>query len=363
MEKTNIPYEVQNILPNRKLFYLPYLIDGKQTDLYFLKNRNNMYAAITNYGGRIVSLLVPDKNNVLTDIIVGPGSIDRFRSSKEHYFGATIGRFGNRIAKGKFKIDNDEYVLSKNENDTTLHGGIKGFQDVIWDVAQENKSVLKLSYLSKDGEEGFPGNMNVNVVFSLTDENELKIDYKATCDKKTIVNLTNHAFFNLNGQDEIPIFNHLLKINANYFTPVDNDLIPLGNMESVEGSPFDFRELTSIQHNIEKYKLKGYDHNFVLSGDNSNELNFALTLISPETGIQMDIYTKEPCILFYSGAGMSGENTMKAGKKDNYATALVLETHQFPDAPNQKSFPSSILQPGDIFETSSVYKFDVNTKI
>ncbi len=360
MDNRFIQNEVKNILPDRKFFFLPYTIDGKQTDLFFLRNDNNMYAAITNYGGRLVSLLVPDKNNKLIDVIVGPDSIDRFRSSKEHYFGATIGRFGNRIAKGKFKIDNKEYILSKNENDTTLHGGIKGFQDVVWDAVQEDRTTLRLNYLSTDGEEGFPGNANVKVVFSLNNDNELKIVYEAISDKKTIINLTNHAFFNLNGQTETKILNHLMQVNADYFTPVDKDLIPIGKLQSVTGTPFDFRKLTSIQDNITKYNLKSYDNNLVLNQNKSGNLNFAVKLISPETGIQMEIFTDEPCVLFYNGGGMKGENIMKNGKKDALATALVLETQQFPDAPNQKTFPSALLEPGHIFKTTSVYRFVVN---
>jgi aldose 1-epimerase len=355
--------EAKKLLPDRKLFHLPYKIDGKQTDLFFLKNKKNMHAAITNYGGRIVSLLVPDRNNQLTDIIIGPGSIDRFRASKERYFGATIGRFGNRIAKGKFKIDDKEYTLSRNENDTTLHGGVKGFQDVVWDATQENESTLRLSYLSKDGEEGFPGNLNVSVLFTLTDNNELKIDYEAVCDQKTIVNLTNHAFFNLAGQNEVPIGDHLLQINADQYTPVDNELIPLGNLEAVAGTEFDFRELTPIHKNITKFGIVGYDINFVLNKNHSALFDHAVTVISPETGIQMNILTQEPCLLFYSGQGMKSENVLKNGKRDAFSSALVLETHQFPDAPNQKDFPSSVLKPGETFRTSSVYQFKINTHI
>jgi aldose 1-epimerase len=349
--------KLQSILPDRQLFCLPYLIDGKQTDLYFIQNNTGIIAAITNYGARLVSLIVPDKDNNLVDVIIGPGSIDGFRASKERYFGATIGRFGNRIANGKFTLDGKEYILSKNENNTTLHGGIKGFQDVVWEALQINENILKFSYLSKDGEEGFPGNLNVDVIYSLTDDNKLIIDYVATSDKRTIINLTNHAFFNLNGQNEIPVFNHIMQINADHYTPVDAALIPIGSIAPVLDSPFDFRKAIPIQTNVDAYNIQGYDINLVLNPANSDDLNFAVSLQSPLTGIQMNIYTKEPCILFYSGGGMKGENTLKNGRKDTFSTALVLETHQFPDAPNQKSFPLIIIEPGTTFETRSVYEF------
>ncbi|HTH31144.1 MAG TPA: aldose epimerase family protein, partial [Lacibacter sp.] len=253
-------------------------IDGKQTALYVLKNKNNMQAAITNYGGRLVSLLVPDANNDLVDVVVGFDSVQQFKASTEPYFGATIGRYGNRIAKGKFKLDGKEYSLYSNNGPNTLHGGKKGFQDVVWDAKQMDDSALVLTYLSKDGEEGYPGNLSVKVTYTLTAENELKLDYEATTDKKTVVNLTNHAFFNLNGQGSGTINNHQLMINADLYTPVDSTLIPLGENETVVNTAFDFRKLTAIGARVDADEVqlkngKGYDHNFVLNKHTGAGLN------------------------------------------------------------------------------------------
>ncbi|HZH94292.1 MAG TPA: aldose epimerase family protein, partial [Flavisolibacter sp.] len=247
-------------------------IDGKKTDLYILKNKAGMTAAITNYGGRLVSLLVPDKEGNMVDVVVGFGSVQGFIKSTEAYFGATIGRFGNRIAKGKFSLDGKQYTLFTNNGPNTLHGGKKGFGDVVWDATQPNDSTLELHYLSKDMEEGFPGNLDVKVTYSITGNNEFKCDYLATTDKKTVVNLTNHAFFNLNGEGSGTINNHVLQVNANEFTPVDSTLIPLGKHQPVEGTPFDFRKPTAIGARLtdstnQQIKFgNGYDHNFVLSG-------------------------------------------------------------------------------------------------
>ena len=244
-------------------------IDNKKTDLYFLKNSNGMQAAITNYGGRLVSLLVPDKNGKLTDVVIGFDSVQQYQSSTEPYFGATIGRYGNRIAKGKFTLDGKQYILATNNGTNTLHGGKKGFQYVVWDAKQTGDSILELTYLSKDMEEGYPGNLNVKVIYTLTNDNKLRLDYEATTDKKTVVNLTNHAFFNLNGQGSGTINNHVLIIHADNYTPVDSTLIPTGKIEPVANTPFDFRSPTMIGKSMDADDMqikngKGYDHNFVL---------------------------------------------------------------------------------------------------
>jgi aldose 1-epimerase len=339
-------------------------IDGKQTALYVLKNKNNMQAAITNYGGRLVSLLVPDANNDLVDVVVGFDSVQQFKASTEPYFGATIGRYGNRIAKGKFKLDGKEYSLYSNNGPNTLHGGKKGFQDVVWDAKQMDDSALVLTYLSKDGEEGYLGNLSVKVTYTLTAENELKLDYEATTDKKTVVNLTNHAFFNLNGQGSGTINNHQLMINADLYTPVDSTLIPLGENETVVNTAFDFRKLTAIGARVDADEVqlkngKGYDHNFVLNKHAGAGLNHAATVIADKTNIIMDVFTGEPGLQFYGGNFMQSKNTIKGGGKDNFRTAFCLETQHFPDSPNQPSFPSTILEPGQTYKTSSVYKFSV----
>ncbi|WP_276088223.1 aldose epimerase family protein [Pedobacter sp. JY14-1] len=337
-------------------------IDGKKTNLYVLKNKNNMQAYFTNYGGRLVSLLVPDSAGKLVDVVVGFDSVEGFEKSTEPYFGATIGRYGNRIAKGKFKLDGKEYTLALNNGQNTLHGGKKGFQYVVWDAAQPDAQTLVLTYLSKDGEEGYPGNLNVKVTYSLTDDNELKMDYEATTDKKTLCNLTNHAFFNLNGEGSGTILDHKLQIFADQYTPVDTTLIPLGKNEAVKGTPFDFTQPETIGKRIEADNAqlkagKGYDHNFVLNGTKVGSLNHAATVWGDKSGIVMDIYTQEPGLQFYSGNFMQGKNTFKGGAKDDFRTALALETQHFPDSPNQPAFPSTVLSPGQTYKTSSVYKF------
>ena len=349
------------MVPDRKDFQDA--IDGKKTDLYILKNGNGMTAAITNYGGRLVSLLVPDKNGKLTDVNVGFGSVKDYFSSSESYFGATIGRVGNRIARGKFTLDGKEYALFTNNGVNTLHGGKKGFQAVVWDAVQPNDTTLELSYVSKDGEEGFPGNLSVKVTYSLTSDNGFKCDYEATTDKKTVVNLTNHAFFNLNGEGSGSVNNHLLQINADQYTPVDSTLIPTGKIDLVEGTPLDFRKPTLIGARVgeqnEQLKFgRGYDHNYVLKGGAG--MKHVATVIGDKSGIQMDVYTEEPGLQFYGGNFMQSKNTFKGGTKDDFRTAFCLETQHFPDSPNQPSFPSIVLEPGKTYRTSSVYKFSVN---
>ncbi|WP_214227696.1 aldose epimerase family protein [Pedobacter sp. B4-66] len=338
-------------------------IDGKKTNLYVLKNKNNMQAAFTNYGGRLVSLLVPDKNGKLVDVVVGFDSVDGFVNSTEPYFGATIGRYGNRIAKGKFSLDGKPYTLATNNGQNTLHGGKKGFQAVVWDAAMPNSQTLELTYLSKDMEEGYPGNLKVKVTYSLNDENELKMDYEATTDKKTVVNLTNHAFFNLNGEGSGDILNHDLQVFADLYTPVDTTLIPLGKNVTVKGTPFDFTTATTIGKRIEEANDqlkagKGYDHNFVLNGTKALGMTHAATVKGDKSGIVMDIYTQEPGLQFYSGNFMQSKNVFKGGAKDDFRTAIALETQHFPDSPNQPAFPSTVLNPGQVYKTNSIYKFN-----
>jgi aldose 1-epimerase len=359
-EASNAPTE--NLLPSKSSFQQ--IIDGKQTGLYVLKNKHGMQAAITNYGGRLVSLLVPGKNDRLIDVAAGFDSVLQYQSSTEPYFGATIGRYGNRIAKGKFSLDGQQYSLFTNNGPNTLHGGKKGFQYVVWDAKQVGDSLLELTYLSKDMEEGYPGNLNVKVVYQVTDDNELRLTYEAVTDKKTVVNLTNHAFFNLNGAGSGTINNHLLRINADSYTPVDSTLIPTGDIIPVANTPFDFRQLTAIGKNVdandEQLKNgKGYDHNFVLNKNTSAGLNHAATVIADKTAIVMDVYTKEPGLQFYGGNFMQSQNKMKAGGKDDFRTAFCLETQHFPDSPNQPGFPSTILEPGKTFSSVSIYKFSV----
>jgi aldose 1-epimerase len=348
------------LIPDRKNFEA--LIDGKRTDLYVLKNHNRMQAAFTNYGGRLVSLVVPDKNGKMTNVVVGFKSVQDYEKSMEPYFGATIGRYGNRIGKGKFSLDGKQYNLSINNGANTLHGGKKGFQSVVWDANQLNDSTIQFSYLSKDAEEGFPGNLNVKVTYSLTANNGLKCEYEATTDKKTVVNLTNHAFFNLNGEGSGTILNHTLEIYADKYTPIDTGFIPLGPIATVKGTPFDFTTPTTIgarinDNNQQLKNGKGYDHNFVLNGRKVNGLNHAATVTGDKSGIVMNVYTEEPGLQFYSGNFMKGKNTFSDGSKDDFRTAFAMETQHYPDSPNEPSYPSTVLKPGDVYKTYSVYDF------
>ncbi|HJW17677.1 MAG TPA: aldose epimerase family protein [Flavisolibacter sp.] len=339
-------------------------INGKATQLYVLKNHNGMSAAFTNYGGRLVSLLVPGKDGKPVDVVVGFDSQEGYQKATERYFGGTIGRYGNRIANGKFSLNGKEYTLSVNNGRNTLHGGKNGFQEVVWDGSQPNDSTLILNYLSKDGEEGFPGNLNVTVTYSLSSDNELKMDYKATTDKKTVVNLTNHAFFNLNGEGSGTINDHVLQVNASNYTPVDSTLIPTGKIEPVAGTPFDFKQPVAIgkrvNDNNEQLKFgKGYDHNFVLDNTKQPGMIHAATINGDKSGITMDIFTTEPGLQFYGGNFMQAQNTFKGGAKDDFRTAFCLETQHFPDSPNQPSFPSTVLLPGKEYHSNSVYKFSL----
>lgn len=349
-----------HFIPDKKNFETT--IDGKKTDLYVLKNHNGMEAAFTNYGGRIVSLVVPDKNGKMTDVVVGFNSVEGYEKSTEPYYGGTIGRYGNRIAKGKFTLDGKQYQLSINNGVNTLHGGKKGFQDVVWDANKLNDSTIQFTYLSKDGEEGFPGNLNVKVTYSLTGDNSLKCEYEATTDKTTVVNLTNHAYFNLNGEGSGSILNHTVQIYADKYNPIDSGWIPLGPIATVKGTPFDFTTATTIgaRINDDNQQLKngkGYDHNFVLNGTKFDGLNHAATVTGDKSGIVMNIYTQEPGLQFYSGNFMASKNTFGDGSKDDYRTAFAMETQHFPDSPNEPSYPSTVLKPGHVYKTFSLYNF------
>jgi aldose 1-epimerase len=336
-------------------------IDGKRTGLYVLKNSRGMTATFTNFGGRLVGLWVPDSAGRFTDVVIGLPSVQDYAGPNDAYFGATIGRYGNRIAKGKFTLDGKQYSLFLNNGPNSLHGGKKGFSAVVWDAAQPNDSTLKLSYVSKDGEEGYPGNLHVKVVYSLTADNELRMQYEAATDKPTVVNLTNHAYFNLNGEGSGDIGRHLLTIHANNYTPVDSTLIPTGQLAPVAGTPFDFTQPRAIGARLQEQneQLKnggGYDHNFVLDGSGMKP---AAKVEGDKSGIVMEVFTEEPGLQFYGGNFMAGKNTLKNGKKDEYRTAFCLETQHFPDSPNQPGWAGTVLRPGEKYSTTSVYRFSV----
>lgn len=338
-------------------------VDGKQTKLFYLKSKGNVQVAITNYGGKIVSLLAPDKSGKLEDVELGYDNISRYVSTKERYYGGIVGRYGNRIAKGKFKLDGKEYTLATNNNQNHLHGGKKGFNDVVWDAEQTAPNSLKLHYLSKDGEEGYPGNLDITLTYTLTDSNELKIDYSATTDKATVVNLTNHSFFNLHGAGNGDINDHILTINADKFTPVDSTLIPTGKLEAVKGTPMDFTTPTKIGERVdadfEQLKFgRGYDHNYVLN-KKGNELSLAAKVEEPVSGRTLEVWTTEPGVQFYGGNFLDGTDKGKDGKTYVHRGAFCLETQHFPDSPNQPAFPSVVLKPGATYTSECIYKFGV----
>ncbi|WP_439694822.1 aldose epimerase family protein [Mucilaginibacter sp. AW1-7] len=336
-------------------------INGKAVKLYTLKNNKGASVAITNYGGRVVSLLVPDNKAALTDVVLGYDSVKTYQKPKEPFFGAIIGRYGNRIGKGKFSLDGKAYQLDINDGVNTLHGGFKGFYAQVFDAAQPNDSTLNLTYVSKDGEGGYPGTLTSKVTYTLTADNALKIEYTATTDKTTIVNLTNHAYFNLNGAGDSTILDNIVKIDADNITPVDTTLIPTGKLQPVKGTPFDFTTAKAIGANIndkddQLKNGKGYDHNFAL---NKHDITKSIaTVSSPKTGIVMDIYTDEPGLQFYSGNFLTGATKDgKGGKSYPHRSAFCMETQHFPDAPNQPAFASTVLKPGQTYHTTTIYKF------
>lgn len=339
-------------------------INGKKTDLYVLKNDQGMKVGITNYGGRIVSWLAPGKNGEFQDIVLGFDSIKGYLNANEIYFGALIGRYGNRIDEGEFSLNGTEYSLATNNGPNHLHGGPGGFHNVVWDAKKLNDNHLVLNYLSEAGEEGYPGKLEVQVQYILTDDNELKIDYTASTDKPTVVNLTNHAFYNLGGAASGKITDHMMKINADEFTPVDSTLIPNGKIAAVEGTPFDFTEATAIGKRLsnDNQQLaygKGYDHNFVLNKDQEGVLSKAARVRDPESGRVLEILTTEPGIQFYSGNFLDGSDVGKNEEPYKHRTAFCLEPQHYPDSPNHENFPSTVLQPDELYHTVSIYKLSV----
>jgi aldose 1-epimerase len=337
---------------------------GQLVDLYTLTNQHGMEVAITNYGGTVVSLKVPDRNGKLADVVLGYDTIGGYESGKS-YFGAIIGRYGNRIAHGKFTLNGVAYTLAKNNGENSLHGGTQGFNARVWtakDVSSIAGQALELTYLSKDGEEGYPGNLSAKVVYTLTANNELKIDYSATTDKDTVLNLTNHAYFNLAGEGNGDILDDQLMIHADRFTPVDANLIPTGELKSVKGTPFDFQEPmvigTRINQDDEQLKYgKGYDHNWVLQGWKPHTLALAARVYEPKSGRVLEAWTTEPGIQFYTGNFLDGTGGGKGGKAYGRRFALCLETQHFPDSPNHAAFPSTVLKPGQHYRSTTVYKF------
>lgn len=332
--------------------------------LYTLKNKAGTAVKITNYGATVTSIVTVDRAGNWADIALGYRDVSCYMNAVDKpYFGSIVGRYGNRIAKGRFSIDGKEYTLATNNGENHLHGGVIGFDKVVWDAEVVAPNTVKFSYLAKDGEEGYPGNLQVAVTYTLTEANELKVDYLATTDKKTPVNLTQHTYFNLKGEGEGTILDHELMINAKGFTPVDSGLIPTGIIAPVAGTPFDFTTGKAIGRDIGmkdqqlEYGL-GYDHNFVLNkGDKQESLTLAASVYEPTTGRFMEVFTEEPGIQFYCGNFLAGNLKGKAGKTYVHRGGFCLETQHYPDSPNQPNFPETILNPGETYSTRTVYRF------
>ena len=322
-------------------------INGKQVSLFIVKNELNTTLYITNYGSRIAGVEVMDKNNNAVNVVMGYDSIDGYLNTTEVYHGATVGRYANRIAKGRFQLDHREYELAINNGPNHLHGGPQGFHSKVWDVDEVKDNSNTLSYLSADGEEGYPGNLKVTVTFSLSAQNEVIIDYKAATDKATILNLTNHAYFNLNGVGSGSVLDHLVQINADHITPVDENLIPTGILEPVAETPFDFTQPRTIgekikDNDIQLQRGNGYDHNFVLNAD-LHKVGFAAKAIGNKTGIVLETFTDQPGMQLYTGKH----------------TLFCFETQHFPDSPHHSNFPTTVLNPGEVFSSTTIYKFSV----
>jgi len=339
--------------------------DFDSIKLYTLKNDNGMVVKVTNYGAIITSLMVPDRNGKLADVALGYNRVeDYINAVNKPYFGAVVGRYGNRIAKGQFTIDGETYSLLKNDGENHLHGGALGFDKVVWDVQDDpSKNSIVLTYLAKNKEEGYPGNLQLKVAYTLTKDNSLIVEYLATTDKATPVNVTQHTYFNLKGEGEGTILDHELMLNAKKYTPVDKGLIPTGETPSVEGTPFDFTTAKAIGRDIsvENEQLTfggGFDHNWILDrGDKDNELTLAARVYEPTSGRVMEIHTTEPAVQFYCGNFLDGRLTGKSGKPYVYRGGFCLETQHYPDSPNQPNFPSTILKPGDQYKSKTVFRF------
>ncbi len=333
--------------------------DGRTVNLYTLKNANGMTVKITNYGGIVTELMVPDGSGRLGDIVLGFDNLKEYLAG-DPYFGALIGRYGNRIAKGKFTLDGKAYSLATNNNGNHLHGGIKGYDKVVWSASEVRSPEgvgLKLNYLSKDGEEGYPGNLNITVVYLLTPMNELKIDYAATADRPTPVNLTHHSYFNLAGAGKGTILDHEVMLNADAYTVVDASLIPTGEIRKVSGTPFDFTKPKTIGAEISKVE-GGYDHNFVLTRK-AYGLQMAARVYDPTSARLMEVWTTEPGLQFYTGNFLDGSIKGKCGLVYPKNGGFCLEAQHYPDSPNHPEFPSTILNPGATYRQQTVYRFDI----
>ncbi len=339
------------------------LPDGRTADLYTLRNESGMTVGITNYGGIVVSLTAPDKAGLFEDVTLGLRSLDAYVKNNP-FFGALVGRYGNRIAKGKFTLDGNEYTLATNNSGNHIHGGKVGFDKVLWTATPVDgrEPALRLTYIAKDGEEGYPGNLSVTATYTLQTDNAVKIDYQATTDKPTVINLTNHTYFNLTGGAKRDVLDHVVTLNADQFVPVDKTLIPTGSPKPVAGTPFDFTKPARVGDRIdnttdEQIKFGGgYDHCWVFR-DNSQRLKPIATVYEPSSGRVMTVQTTEPAVQFYTGNFLNGSVTGRDGKPYQKRYGFCLETQHYPDSPNQPSFPTTILRPGQTYKTTTVYQF------
>ena len=337
--------------------------DSQPVDIYTLTNNNGMEVCITNYGGIIQSLIAPDRDGKYEDVVMGYDELNSYIEATP-YFGAIVGRYGNRIANGKFTLDRIEYSLAQNNGVNHLHGGIIGFDKVVWDattIESADAVSLRLEYLSKDGEEGYPGKLKVSVIYTLTDDDAIKIEYQAITDKKTPINLTNHSYFNLTADFKNKILDHKLWLNADKYIPIDPTAIPLGMVESVSGTPFDFTMQKKIGKNLldDNQQLKngiGYDHCMVFE-NYSGEVKLQAIVYEEESGRVMEVYTDQPAVQFYVGNYLDGSNIGKGNLPYQYRTGFCLETEHYPDSPNQSQFPSTVLESGEVYSTTTIYKF------
>lgn len=340
-------------------------VNGKKTDLFVLRNKVGAEICVTNFGAIVPAIMMPDKEGKFANVVLGHDSIENVINSPEPFLGSTIGRYGNRIAKGKFQLDGKEYSLAINNGPNSLHGGPQGFHRAVWEAEQTDEKTLVLKHTSPNGDEGFPGELKVTMIYRLTDDNEFVIEYEAVTDKTTIVNLTNHAFFNLAGiANPTPtVCNNIVTINADFFTPMDNVSIPTGEIMKVEGTPMDFRTPYTVGERIdEKYEQlvfgAGYDHCYVLNKREAGELTFAAKCVEPESGRNMEVYTTEPGVQLYTGNWLGGFEGAH-GATFPARSAICFEAQHFPDTPNKGHFPSCVLKPGETYRQTTVYKFGI----
>lgn len=338
-------------------------VNNQPVALYTLESGNGLYMQVTNLGGRVVSLFAPDRNGKYEDLVLGFNNIDSYlHNPGERYLGPVVGRYANRIAKGQFTLDGVTYQLPVNNNGQTLHGGLTGLDMVVWNVDNVTDNSLEMSYTSPDGADGFPGNLTLHMTYTLTPQNEFKIAYRATTDKPTVVNLSHHGLFNLKGEGNGTILDHIVTLNASHITPVDSVLIPTGEIADVTGTPFDFRTPHAIGERIDadNQQLKnarGYDHNWVIDRKTADEVEWVATVEEPASGRVMEVWSDQPGVQFYTGNFFDGKVTGKYGRTQKFREALALETQMFPDSPNHPNFPSTRLNPGETYTQTCIYKF------